>query len=144
MQTAEVILFFFFFKRTKQTQRSKLTDLSSSIRGIKFIFIGGHISLTVAFKGLNVILGLYKCSYSLTRGKELCTAAQKQGAGPGKTRWRAGFGLLALCLPPVSQSGQAYMPMLFILHCTIFVITLKFQYILAQGRIMMKSLIKIY
>ena len=25
----------------------------------------------VAFKGLNVILGWYKCNYSLTRGKEL-------------------------------------------------------------------------
>ena len=25
----------------------------------------------VAFEGLNVILRLYKCSYSLTRGKEL-------------------------------------------------------------------------
>ena len=26
----------------------------------------------VAFKGLNVIFGLYKCTYSLTRGTELC------------------------------------------------------------------------
>ena len=25
----------------------------------------------VAFKGPNIILGLYKCSYSLTRGEEL-------------------------------------------------------------------------
>ena len=31
---------------------------------------GGHISLLVAFKGPNVILGLYKCNY-LTKGKEL-------------------------------------------------------------------------
>ena len=31
--------------------------------------------LTVAFKGPNVILGLYKCNYSLTRGKELSAAA---------------------------------------------------------------------
>ena len=30
-----------------------------------------HISLAVAFKELNVILGLYKCNYSFTRGKEL-------------------------------------------------------------------------
>ena len=29
------------------------------------------ISLVVAFKVLNVILGLYKCNYSFTRGKEL-------------------------------------------------------------------------
>ena len=39
--------------------------------GVKLIFNGGHISFEVAFKGLNVILGLYKCNYSLTRGKEL-------------------------------------------------------------------------
>ena len=34
-------------------------------RVVKLIFTGGHISLTVAFKGPNVILGLYKCNYSL-------------------------------------------------------------------------------
>ena len=45
------------------------------IRGVTLIFTGGHISLTVAFKGPNVILGLYKCNYSLTRGKELGAAA---------------------------------------------------------------------
>ena len=39
----------------------------------------GHISLAVAFKGLNVILGLCKWNYSLTRDKEL---VKKQGAGP--------------------------------------------------------------
>ena len=38
-------------------------------------FHWGRISLVVAFKGLNVILGLYKCNYSLTRGKKLGTAA---------------------------------------------------------------------
>ena len=55
-------------------------------RGVKLIFIGGHISLVVAFKGPNVILGLYKCYYSLTRGKDLGTASgKKQGAGPDKT-----------------------------------------------------------
>ena len=32
---------------------------------VKLIFTRGHISLAVAFKGLNVILGLYKCNYSL-------------------------------------------------------------------------------
>ena len=41
------------------------------IRGVKLIFTGGHIHLMVAFKEPNVILGLYKCNYSLTRGKEL-------------------------------------------------------------------------
>ena len=44
-------------------------------RSVKLIFTGGHISLVVAFKGLNVILGLYKCNYSLTRSKELGAAA---------------------------------------------------------------------
>ena len=74
--------------------------------GMKLIFSGGHISLAVAFEGPNVILGLYKCNYSLMRGKELSAAArQKQGAGPDKTRWRAGFGLQALCLPPVTQGN---------------------------------------
>ena len=38
--------------------------------------LGGHTSLVVAFKGLNVILGLYKCNYSLTKGKELSVAAR--------------------------------------------------------------------
>ena len=37
---------------------------------------GGHINLMVAFKGLNVIFGLYKCNYSLTRGKELSAATR--------------------------------------------------------------------
>ena len=36
------------------------------IRGVKLIFAGNLISLTVAFKGPKVILGLYKCNYSLT------------------------------------------------------------------------------
>ena len=35
-------------------------------RRVKLIFTGGHISFVVAFKGLNVVLGLYKCNYSLT------------------------------------------------------------------------------
>ena len=53
-------------------------------RGVKLLFTGGHISLAVAFKGPNVtlglynnvILGLYKCNYSLTRGKEFSAAAR--------------------------------------------------------------------
>ena len=74
-------------------------------RGVKLIFTRGHISLTVAFKGLNVILRLYKRHYSLTVKGELGTAAgKKQGAGPDKTRWRAGFHPQALCLPPVVYS----------------------------------------
>ena len=65
-------------------------------RGVKLIFTGVHISLVVTFKGPNVILGLYKCNYSLIRDKELSAAA-----GSDKTRWRAGFSPWALCLPPV-------------------------------------------
>ena len=30
------------------------------------MFTGGHISIAVAFKGLNIILGFYKCNCSLT------------------------------------------------------------------------------
>ena len=41
------------------------------IKCVKLIFTGGHHSLAVAFKGPNVTLGLYKCNYFLTRGKEL-------------------------------------------------------------------------
>ena len=41
------------------------------MRGVKVIFTRGHVSLAVAFKGLKVSFGLYKCYYSLTRGKEL-------------------------------------------------------------------------
>ena len=70
-------------------------------RGVKLIFTGGHISLVVAFKGLNVILGLYKYNYFLTVKRELGVATgKKQGAGLDKTRWRAGFSPWALCLPP--------------------------------------------
>ena len=36
---------------------------------------GGHISLTVAFKGPSVIVGLFKCNYSSTVKRELGTAA---------------------------------------------------------------------
>ena len=35
-------------------------------RGVKLIFTTCHIRLVVAFKGLSVILGMYKCNYSLT------------------------------------------------------------------------------
>ena len=43
-------------------------------QGDKLILTGGHISLAVAFKGPNGILGLYKCNYCLTRDKELSAA----------------------------------------------------------------------
>ena len=40
------------------------------VRGVKLIFTGGHMSLADAFKGPNVILGLYECNYSLTVKQE--------------------------------------------------------------------------
>ena len=43
--------------------------------GVNLIFTRGHISLAVAFKGPDAILGLYKCNYFLTRGEELGAAA---------------------------------------------------------------------
>ena len=43
--------------------------------GVKLIFTGGRISLAVAFKGPNVILGLCKCNYSLTVKQQLGAAA---------------------------------------------------------------------
>ena len=58
-------------------------------RGIKLIFTGGHINLTVAFKGPNVTLGLYKCNYSLTRGKELVLPRVETRCRLDKTRRRA-------------------------------------------------------
>ena len=79
--------------------RSKYQGINTFRAGVSNSFslgAGGHINLTVAFKGLNVIFGLYKCNYSLTRGKELSAAA-----GPNKTRWRVGIGPWALRLPPV-------------------------------------------
>ena len=45
------------------------------LKGVKLILTGGHISLRVAFKGSNVILGLCTYNCSLTRGTELGTAA---------------------------------------------------------------------
>ena len=48
--------------------------LEPLVQGVKLIFTRGHINLTVAFKGPNVILGLYQCNYSLCRGKELGAA----------------------------------------------------------------------
>ena len=54
---------------------SSLLSVTFYYRGVKLIFTRGHISLSVAFKGLNIILGLYKCNCSLTRGKELGAAA---------------------------------------------------------------------
>ena len=49
-----------------------METLRHQSRAVKLTFTGGHISLAVAIEGPNVVLGLYKCNYSLTRGKELC------------------------------------------------------------------------
>ena len=58
-------------------------------------------------------LGLCTCNCSLTRGKELSTAAgQKQGAGPDKTRWRpdsaAGLVFAACALGNASKASLPY------------------------------------
>ena len=58
--------------RMTEAKRVVLTVLGQSV---KLIFTRGHISLEGAFKGPNVTLGLYKCNYSLSRGKELRAAA---------------------------------------------------------------------
>ena len=93
---------------TQTSSREEAVD-RKMLRGntresVRIPLAGGQIhfhwgmSLEVACR----ILGLYKCNYSLARGKELGAAARwKQGAGPDKTRWRAGFCPWALCLPPV-------------------------------------------
>ena len=48
---------------------------------------GATSAFAVAFKGLNAILRLYKCNYSITVKQELGTAArQKQGGGPDQAR----------------------------------------------------------
>ena len=62
----------------------------------------------IAFKGLNVILGLYKCNYSSTRGKELGTAAgKKQGAGPDS----APGPVFATCaLEELTGLSESFMP----------------------------------
>ena len=62
---------------------------------------GGHINLEVAFKGLNVILGLYKCNYSLTVKLEL-------GAAAGYQIWPAGF-VFVICVLKVSRSIVSYL-----------------------------------
>ena len=51
------------FKHRSVSPHSLISQLSSYTMGIKLIFTGGHISLVVAFKGLNVTLGLYKSNY---------------------------------------------------------------------------------
>ena len=45
---------------------NQLTSDTPQDEDVKLIFTGGHISLTVAFKGPNIILELDKCNYSLT------------------------------------------------------------------------------
>ena len=63
------------FKHRSVSPHSLISQLSSYTMGLKLIFTGGHISLVVAFKGPNVLLGLYKCNYSLTVKQELGAAA---------------------------------------------------------------------
>ena len=59
--------------RKKQLKRLVVDALE---QGYQSHFHRGHTSLMVAFKGPNVILGLYKCDYSLTVKRELGSAAR--------------------------------------------------------------------
>ena len=56
-------------------RRAALWPVSSpQVRGVKLIFTRGHISLAVALKGPNVVLGLYTCNVSFTVKRELGAA----------------------------------------------------------------------
>ena len=57
-------------------QKANSRSASLHTRAVKLIVTGGHISLAVAFKGPNVILGLWKCNYSLAVKQELGAAAR--------------------------------------------------------------------
>ena len=62
------------FRKTQKHMQSLETKISQVLalsQGCQTHFHRGHISLEAAFRGPHVILGLYKCNYSLTRGKEL-------------------------------------------------------------------------
>ena len=64
------------WRHSQKGGRSAGNEESETLKqGCQTHFHGGHISLTVAFKGPNVMLGLCKYNYSLTRGKELGIAA---------------------------------------------------------------------
>ena len=70
-------------------------------RGVKLIFTGGHISLVVAFNEPSIILGLYKCNYSLTVKQELGAAAGRNKVLTGYNKvegriWPAGL-VFATC-----------------------------------------------
>ena len=75
-----------------QTEGDKVNcPRSYTMAGVSNSFsLGGNISLEVAFKGSNVILGLYKCNYSLIRARSSALALGwykvlgqiKQGGGP--------------------------------------------------------------
>ena len=58
------------------TAKSKGLFILTLSRRVKLLFTRGHISLKVVLKGPNVILGLYKCNYSLTVKRELSAATR--------------------------------------------------------------------
>ena len=73
--------YYWLFCNTPEPNSYKIWSLSLRVadsvdlsRSVKLIFTRGHISLEVAFKGPNVMLGLYKCNYSLTVKWELGSA----------------------------------------------------------------------
>ena len=59
----------FYYMLTRETHSNAL------YQGCQTHFHGGPYQPCVAFKRLNVILGLYKCNYSLTVKRELGAAA---------------------------------------------------------------------
>ena len=54
------------------------------------MFTGGHISLAVAFKGLNVILGLFKCNF-LTLGERSSVLPPGRNKVPGRIKQGGGL-----------------------------------------------------
>ena len=59
------------------------------------MFAGGHIRLVAAIKGPNVILGLYKCNYSLTSESSVLLLGRNKALG----RMKQGGGLDSACGP---------------------------------------------
>ena len=57
--------FLYWYLNFRSSFKGTRTVSPPKSRGVELIFNGGHISLAVAFKGRNVILGLCKCNYSL-------------------------------------------------------------------------------
>ena len=73
----------------------------SLVRGVKLIFTRGHVNLTVAFKGPNVILG---ASSVLPPGGDKVPGWIKQGGGPD---WAHGPCVCHLCVSRLRRPSRA-------------------------------------